>query len=298
MEGVIYYKETDGFSLERMIRKGSFNMRVKHFHNQYEIFYLLEGERQFIFNNRLYLVKSGSLILVDENVIHMTKANSTEEFGHDRIILYVEKEKMQEIDQKFPHLNLVNFFHNHYGVFHLSPRQQNDFIQLYIRLQNELDHKNKHFKAVVEMEIILYFIQFMRENHILAEEDFPTSSSAKYQHVYDIADYISQNFMDPLTLDELASLFFISKYYLCRTFKEVIGYSVNEYVNIHRIRHAKKLLEETNLSISEVSLQVGYKSITYFEKIFKIYMTISPLKYRKTLNTVTYTNHPAILKQT
>ena len=84
MEAVIYYARTDGIELERMIRKGRFNMHLKHFHNQYEIFYLLEGERRFFFDNRSYLVKSGSLILVDENSIHMTMAGSEQEFGHDR----------------------------------------------------------------------------------------------------------------------------------------------------------------------------------------------------------------------
>lgn len=294
MEQVIYYSEIDGISVERMVRKGHFNMRVKHFHNQYEIFYLIEGERQFIFNNRIYLVKSGSLILVDENVIHMTKANSTSEFGHDRIILYIEKEKMKEIDKKFPHLNLVQFFHNHYGVFNLTPQQQTAFINLYIRLSKEFDSKNKHYKAMIEMEVVMYFIQFMRENPALAAEDFSIDQSSKYQHVYNVTDYISQNYTKQLTLDNLSAQFFISKYYLCRTFKDMTGYSINEYVNIHRIRHAKKLLEETDYSISEISHQLGYKSVTYFEKVFKTYMTMSPLKYRKTLNTVTYTNKPLI----
>ena len=141
MEAVIYYARTDGIELERMIRKGRFNMHVKHFHNQYEIFYLLEGERRFFFDNRSYLVKSGSLILVDENSIHMTMAGSEQEFGHDRIILYIERDKMKEFDQLFPNLNLVRFFHQHYGVFPLNEKQQKDFIDLYIRLQDEFDSK-------------------------------------------------------------------------------------------------------------------------------------------------------------
>ena len=120
MEAVIYYARTDGIELERMIRKGHFNMHGKHFHNQYEIFYLLEGERRFFFDNRSYLVKGGSLILVDENSIHMTTANSEQEIGHDRIILYVERDKMKEFDRLFPNLNLVKFFHQHYGVFPLK----------------------------------------------------------------------------------------------------------------------------------------------------------------------------------
>ncbi|MBT9780120.1 helix-turn-helix domain-containing protein [Clostridium sp. MCC353] len=291
MEAVIYYAETEGIALERMIRKGRFNMHVKHFHNQYEIFYLLEGERRFFFDNRAYLVKGGTLILVDENAIHMTMANSDQEFGHDRIILYVDRDKMKEYDQMFSNLNLVKFLHQNYGVFPLNEKQQQDFIDLYLKLQNEFDNKNRNYKAMIDMEIIMYFIQFMRENHTPALQDQDQVSSSKYKTIYAVADYISENFDKQLSLDTLAGRFFISKYYLSRTFKEITGYGINEYINIHRIQRAKRLLEETDMSISEISIALGYESMTYFEKIFKTYMTLSPLKYRKTLNTVTYTNY-------
>lgn len=292
MEAVIYYAGTDGIGLERMIRKGRFNMHVKHFHNQYEIFYLLEGERRFFFDNRSYLVKSGSLILVDENSIHMTQASSDEEFGHDRIILYVDREKMKEFDSLFPNLNLARFFRQSYGVFPLNKKQQNDFINLYLRLQEEFDSKKRNYKAMIDMEIIQYFIRFMRENHTPALEHMDLNAPTKYQNIYAVADYISENYKESYSLDDLADRFFISKYYLCRTFKEITGYGINEYMNIHRIREAKRLLEETDLSVSQIAHTLGYESITYFEKVFKTYMTLPPLKYRKTLNTVTHTNLP------
>ena len=291
MEAVIYFAETEGIGLERMIRKGKFNMHVKHFHNQYEIFYLIDGERRFFFDNRSYLVKGGTLILVDENAIHMTMANSDQEFGHDRIILYVDRDKMKEYDQMFSNLNLVKFLHQNYGVFPLNEKQQQDFIDLYLKLQYEFDNKNRNYKAMIDMEIIKYFIQFMRENHTPALQDEDMVSSSKYKNIYAVADYISENFDRQLTLDALAGQFYISKYYLSRTFKEITGYGINEYINIHRIQRAKRLLEETDMSISEISIALGYESMTYFEKIFKTYMTLSPLKYRKTLNTVTYTNN-------
>ena len=103
-------------------------MRVKHFHDEYEIFYILEGERLFFFNNRSFVAKKGDLILVDSNLIHMTKSFSNDTSGHNRIILYVTSEKMQEIDNTYPSLKLVKFFHKHTGVFHLTPAQQDNFM--------------------------------------------------------------------------------------------------------------------------------------------------------------------------
>ena len=52
MEKVTYYASIDGISLEHMVRYGKFDMRVKHFHNEYEIFYILEGERRIYFQQK------------------------------------------------------------------------------------------------------------------------------------------------------------------------------------------------------------------------------------------------------
>ncbi|PHV71274.1 AraC family transcriptional regulator [Sporanaerobium hydrogeniformans] len=290
MDKLLYFAETEGIALERMQRIGKFDMNVKHFHNEYEIFYLLEGKRQFFFDNRAYEIKPGSLILVNENAIHMTRANSDEDIGHDRIILYINKQKMKELDNLFPTINLVKFFREQYGVFHLNEEQQTQFMTFYESLKQEFDTKERHSHAMIAMQIIMYFIEFMRKNQAHKIADINSNTSAKYQTIYAVSDYISEHYTESLSLESLASYFFLSKYYLCRSFKEVTGYGINEYIHIHRIQKAKQLLEETKLSVSEISQMLGYESLTHFEKIFKTYMTLSPLKYRKTLNIVTYTN--------
>lgn len=290
MEKVTYFAQAEGIALERMVRKGKFDMRVKHFHNEYEIFYLIEGERRFFFDNRAYKIQKGSLILVDENSIHMTRAFSEDETGHDRIILYVGRDKMQELDRIFPKLNLVKFFRENYGVYQLEAKQQEEFIQFYQRLQKEMAAKDRNTQIMLDTDIVRYFISFMRSHVAHAVHSDQAENNPKYRTAYAVADYISENYTQPFTLEELAGRFFLSKYYLCRTFKEITGYGINEYTNIHRIRKAKRLLEETDMSISEIAHALGYESLTYFEKVFKTYMTLSPLKYRKTLNIVTYTN--------
>ena len=110
MEKVTYYGETDGISLEQMVRSGTFNMRVKHFHPQYEIFYIVEGERIFFFNNREYQAGAGDLILVKSNLIHMTRSANSFDQGHNRIILYISREKMKSYEALFPSLHLTRFF--------------------------------------------------------------------------------------------------------------------------------------------------------------------------------------------
>ncbi|MDY3918787.1 MAG: AraC family transcriptional regulator [Candidatus Limivivens sp.] len=292
MEKVTFYGETDGVSLEQMVRSGKFDMRVKHFHTQYEIFYIVEGERVFFFHNREYIARAGDLILVDSDLIHMTKSASEEDEGHNRIILYITREKMESYDRLFPALQMVQFFHDYYGVYHLDQEQQDLIRSLFRSLRHALTQKERNYRLGIDFDILSYFFKlmsFVRRHQNLTPHD---ADKPKHQAAYGIADYLSQNCERTVSLDELSEKFYLSKYYICRIFKEVTGYTISEYTNIHRIRKAKRYLEETDMSISDITYALGYESVTYFERMFKTYMTLSPLKYRKTLNTVTYTNNP------
>lgn len=295
MEKVTYYGETDGIALEQMVRYEKFDMRVKHFHTQYEIFYIVEGERIFFFNNREYIARAGDLILVNSNLIHMTRSIFGSNDGHNRIILYITKEKMESYDKLWPSLQLVRFLEDYYGVYHLDREQQALILNLFRTLRHFLTDQEHNYKTGIDLEILAWFFKlmsFVRHQH----QEIPNDSdNPKYKAAYAIADYLSENCERPVSLDELAGRFFLSRSYICRIFKEVTGYTISEYTNIHRIRKAKRYLEETDMSISEIAHALGYESLTYFERMFKTYMTLSPLKYRKTLNTVTYTNEPTVI---
>lgn len=203
MDTIIYYSEMEGISLEHLKRSSGYDMRSNHFHNEYEIYFLTEGERLFFFNNRAYQVKKGSLILVDTNLIHMTHAPEDDTTGYTRIILYIDKFKMQQFDEKFPHLNLVPFFREHYGVYNLTQKQQEKFLHMYEVLKTEFSNRSRSYKALIEMEIIHYFIDFIRDNPELTpiKDETAIHKSSKYQTIYNIADYISDHYAESISLD-------------------------------------------------------------------------------------------------
>lgn len=287
MDKITFCGKTDGISVEQIVRFGEFNMKVKHFHNQYEIFYIIEGERQFFFNNRHYIAHSGDLILIDTNLIHMTKAVSTQDLGYNRVILYIDYEKMQEFDQKYPGLELVRFFHDNYGMYHLNAEQQRLFLMLYRDLRICMTHKDSNYSIGVDLAIMNWLFRLQSELSHQHSNVPSLQDNSRCKTVYAVADYLSENCEKNISLDELAEHFFLSKYYICRIFKEITNCTITEYINIHRIRKAKRLLEETSLSISQIASRLGFESLTYFERTFKTYMNRSPLRYRKTLDTIT-----------
>ncbi|MDO5519335.1 MAG: AraC family transcriptional regulator [bacterium] len=286
MNKITFCGKIDGISIEQIVRLGQYNMKVKHFHSQYELFYIIEGERQFFFNNRQHTATSGDLILIDTNLIHMTKSRSNEDHGYNRVILYIDQVQMQEFDRQYPELGLVQFFHQNYGVYHLTKDQQSSFLNLYRDIRLSLTNKEKGYKTGITLNVLSWLYKIMHQLSIEERIEPPISESNKVKNVYKVCDYLSQNCEQNISLDELAAHFYLSKYYLCRIFKEITNYTIKEYVNIHRILKAKNLLENTSLSISDISYQLGFDSLTYFEKIFKTHMNMSPLRYRKTRDTV------------
>ena len=93
--------------------------------------------------------------------------------------------------------------------------------------------------------------------------------------------------MKNLSLDEISEELYLSKYYLCRIFKEYTGFTITEYINTYRIKKATQLLENSNESISSISVILGFESVSYFERVFKKIMNVTPLKYKKTHQSVT-----------
>ena len=66
---ITFFGKCDGISVEQLIRYSRFNMNVKHFHNQYEIFYIIEGERQFFFDNKRYNAYAGDIAIRDTPLV-------------------------------------------------------------------------------------------------------------------------------------------------------------------------------------------------------------------------------------
>lgn len=102
--------------------------------------------------------------------------------------------------------------------------------------------------------------------------------------VYASIEYLEKNYKESLSLDELAASVNYSKSHFCYLFKAVTGKTYIEYLHSLRIAHAKKLLRETEKTVTDISFEVGYHTITHFNKHFKLITGITPTQYRNNRN--------------
>ena len=104
---------------------------------------------------------------------------------------------------------------------------------------------------------------------------------SKRQSLQHVKDYLDQNYKEKITLDRLAEIFYINKFYLTRIFKDQFGMSINHYLAQVRVTHAKQLLRFSDFTIEEVGGRCGIEEPAYFARVFKKVEGISPGEYRR-----------------
>lgn len=93
--------------------------------------------------------------------------------------------------------------------------------------------------------------------------------------------YIDANYAKNITLDVLAEITHINKFYLAHSFTECMGQSPINYLTEKRLDASKQLLANSNLSVAQVASNTGFSSQSYFSQIFKKKVGITPQQYRK-----------------
>ena len=99
--------------------------------------------------------------------------------------------------------------------------------------------------------------------------------------IFKAASYVKEHYNEKITLDQIANYVYLSKSYLSKIFKEEMNCTLTGYINKVRIDKSKMLLRYENLSIVEIANLVGFDDQSYFTKVFRNIVGISPGKYRE-----------------
>ena len=280
MQNVLFEESIDGLYISRVVRDFKFTMPDVHIHyNDYEVYYLLEGERCYFIGTKIYHLKQGSLVFVRRNVIHKTALSR--EAHHDRILLEISRSYLESVFAITGELTLHDFFQDDCIILSLESEEQNFITELLLALGRELGTKNSGFRLLAKSLVAELFIYAKRMENKTNPSASSRTDDPRHRQIEQIACYIAENCCSPLSLNSIAEHFYMNKCYLSRIFKEDTGFTVNGYLHARRIQKARALLVQDPMNISEISEAAGYENLTYFERVFKKHTGMSPLEYRK-----------------
>ncbi len=101
--------------------------------------------------------------------------------------------------------------------------------------------------------------------------------------LYKALNFIKNNYMEKISLMDVAAYVYISPSYLSKLFKEELKFNFNSSLNKVRVDMSKKLLKDYRVSLINVALSCGFEDQSYFSKVFKRFTGLSPGKYRESI---------------
>ena len=101
--------------------------------------------------------------------------------------------------------------------------------------------------------------------------------------ICNILEYLNNNINKEITSDELSILFHFDKTYIMKKFKKELNISIHDYINMIRIYNSLQYFRDDDYILS-IALKNGFNSLEYFSEIFKKYMGVSPIIYKKYLS--------------
>jgi Transcriptional regulator containing an amidase domain and an AraC-type DNA-binding HTH domain len=247
-----------------------------HWHHEFEIIYIAQGSLDISISEQLYQGTSGDIYFVNSKELHFM-GSADRNVAYYTMLFPLEFISLQTDDALETELmrplrnGILQFPH------HLPNNADKENLSAILNKIISLNPCSDFPSQIRTRAFLLEFIAELKQTQNFFMENYGVSNTFQRE----LLAFIHGHFMESLSLTTLAGRFHLSEKYLSRYFKEHFHISFIQYLNHLRLTHAKKLLETSELSITEIALCSGFSSDSYFIRIFKKTYGISPLKYRR-----------------
>ncbi len=245
-----------------------------HSHDFYEIHITLSGEAVFYINGDFRSISSGTILLIHHGDLHRICTQQSKYF--ERLFIYIKPEYLKKRSTKLS--NLEKCFepigNTQSKILNIDIAEIIDFLRIFSEQQYTVEYGDDIIFEQALQNLLIYI------NKRVINDEFVVIGGKKSssQLIDNIINYVSQNLSNDLSLDVVSNEFFISKFHLSHKFKEVTGMTFNTFVNKKRLNYSKQLLRN-GIATSEVYLNCGFSSYSYFLKTFKKEFGITPKEF-------------------
>jgi len=237
-----------------------------HFHEYYVIGFIESGRRHLSCKNKEYTIEPGDMLLFnpgDNHTCEQCDGNTL-----DYRCINIKRETMSQAAFEITGESYLPYF-TEQVVFH------SELVPLLRELHLMIMQEEKDFR---KEELFFFLLEQLIEEY--ADKNVPPQKFEQNAEIKTVCEFLKQNYMNTITLDDLGKLTGLSKYYLLRSFTKQIGISPYSYLITIRINKAKKLLERGTSPI-DAALQTGFADQSHFSNFFKKQIGLTPKQYMR-----------------
>ena len=242
-------------------------VREKHWHTSIEIFAVMEGHLEFFMNKEEYPLKAGEQLIINSNEIHSIHA----------------AERNKTVVLQIPLKQFENYFTAQRFIRFRSQDAEADgkLASLIKKLYKVYTARDTGYEFGT-MSLFYEIMYMLVKNYRLTEaHEKEIRHSRKLDTLSKITTYMREHYKEDLKLSDLAATFGYSDAYLSRMFQKYAGINYKDYMQAIRTEHGYRQLVETDMTISDISMENGFPNNKAFSKAFYKKYGIMPAEFRK-----------------
>ena len=239
-----------------------------HHHDFSKIVILIDGDLTYYIEGKAYILKPWDILFVNKNEIHKPVVNPNKYY--ERIVIWLNPDFMAKYAQGNNNLLRLNM-------------KSIEVIKNLIQDIQSCNNSNEFGSEILKESLFVQLMVLMNRLFLNSDKNRDIEDIQYDKTIEGVLNYINSNLENDLSIDTIASEFFISKYYLMRKFKNQIGSSIHNYVVQKRLILARSLISD-GLSMSSVCSRCGFNDYSSFVRAFKKVYGVSPSNYNPTIH--------------
>ncbi len=253
-----------------------------HWHQDLELILVTEGSLLIDLGKTSFILEKEQLLFLNTSVLHFMKQASSQNCTAITIVFDAElvSGHVESIYKKQYILPLLTCHNLHYIIFSSETAWQKKCIDCFQKACTLFVEETPAFLFAIreQLSYICYEIVENCQTELTTPSVYPT---VEYQRIKQLLEYIHTHYHESISLKTLSTAVNISQRECFRCFQTILHTTPMAYITKYRISTALSLLQNTTLSITEIALSTGFNSSSYFSKIFREHMKVTPFHYRK-----------------
>ena len=234
-----------------------------HWHENLEMLYFIKGECNVLNGSEEVHATPGDIVVINSGDIHSVKCQDN---PCDFIILQFDFSFCEDMGFDMTDVTIKKLI------------RDDEIGKLITDAFNDFKNREEYYRQALKIKALSILLKMYRNYTILDNEK--NSSYNKKMLSKKIVKYARHHFDENITVEDIAKHCGYSRFYISKTFKDVTGKTLVDFINTLKIHKAKSMLESTNFDIGEIASKCGFASQSYFSNVFKKHENISPFEYK------------------
>ena len=276
------------FSIYKGTLSPSFPSIAAHWLEEIEVIIVLDGSCDYRINLDSFVINKGDILIIDSQSLHSLTYIPSKNMTWASFVFNINMLKSSNTDGAL--LKYIAPLLNHE---HQLPIILKDNIDCYSKIFDVIEdiiycYYEKDIAYELELKSLLFkFFSLLYKNDLIKKHQSKNNLTINTtDKIKLVLNYINDHYSEDISINTLAELCEYSEYHFMRFFKKHIGLTCVQYINNLRLEKSSILLTSTNNAIMDVSLEVGFDNLSYFNKLFKRKYNLTPKEFRTINSTI------------